>query len=174
MKQYLVKNLTTKEDHLCEMVEMGGFQYYVSPESIKDVRPYIDRWHIEKDQILNQFPNYLTDLSECKLVICTTNPSLDLPQVFDRVEEFAKEAYKEHYPKAEMSFDEKLQRAGGFFVGFEDGYQSSQSTHPFTAQDMVEFGRTCHNDAHSASPKKSFDELLSIWTSHQPIKVYCK
>jgi hypothetical protein len=40
-----------------------------SDEQIKDVRPYIGKLHLEKGCILNIFPTYLTDLSECKLVI---------------------------------------------------------------------------------------------------------
>ena len=50
--------------------------YITSDEEIKDVRPHKGRWHLEKENILNKFPNYLTDLSECKLVIMTTDQDL--------------------------------------------------------------------------------------------------
>jgi len=50
--------------------------YITSDEEIKDVRPHNGKWQLEKGQILNKFPNYLTDLSECKLVILTTDPDL--------------------------------------------------------------------------------------------------
>jgi hypothetical protein len=50
--------------------------YITSDEEIKDVRPHKGKWQLEKGQILNKFPNYLTDLSECKLVIMTTDPDL--------------------------------------------------------------------------------------------------
>ena len=50
--------------------------YITSDEEIKDVRPYKDKWQLEKGQILNKFPNYLTDLSDCKLVIMTTDQDL--------------------------------------------------------------------------------------------------
>jgi hypothetical protein len=50
--------------------------YITSDEDIKDVRPHKGKWQLEKGQILNQFPDYLTDLSECKLVILTTDPQL--------------------------------------------------------------------------------------------------
>ena len=50
--------------------------YITSDEEIKDVRPHKGKWQLEKEQILNKFPNYLTDLSECKLVIMTTDPDL--------------------------------------------------------------------------------------------------
>jgi len=50
--------------------------YITSDEEIKDVRPHDGRWQLETGQILNKFPNYLTDLSECKLVIMTTDQDL--------------------------------------------------------------------------------------------------
>ena len=50
--------------------------YITSDEEIKDVRTHNGKWQLEKGQILNKFPDYLTDLSECKLVILTTDPEL--------------------------------------------------------------------------------------------------
>jgi hypothetical protein len=50
--------------------------YITSDEEIKDVRQHKGKWQIENGQILNKFPNYLTDLSECELVIMTTDPIL--------------------------------------------------------------------------------------------------
>jgi len=50
--------------------------YITNDEEIKDVRPHNGKWQLEKGQILNKFPDYLTDLSECKLVIMTTDQDL--------------------------------------------------------------------------------------------------
>jgi len=50
--------------------------YITSDEEIKDVRPYKGKWQLEQGEILNKFPTYLTDLSECKLVIMTTDQDL--------------------------------------------------------------------------------------------------
>jgi hypothetical protein len=50
--------------------------YITSDEEIRDVRPHKGKWHLEGGNILNKFPNYLTDLSECKLIILTTDPDL--------------------------------------------------------------------------------------------------
>jgi hypothetical protein len=57
--------------------------YITSDEEIRDLRPHKGKWHLEKEQILNKFPNYLTDLSECKLIILTTDPNL----IADGIEE---------------------------------------------------------------------------------------
>jgi hypothetical protein len=50
--------------------------YITSDEEIKDVRLHKGKWQLEQEQILNKFPTYLTDLSECKLVIMTTDQDL--------------------------------------------------------------------------------------------------
>jgi hypothetical protein len=50
--------------------------YITSDEEIKKVKQHKGKWYLEKGKILNWFPNYLTDLSECKLVILTTDQDL--------------------------------------------------------------------------------------------------
>lgn len=50
--------------------------HITSEAKIKNVRPYKGKWHLEKENMLNKFPNYLTDLSECKLIILTTDQDL--------------------------------------------------------------------------------------------------
>ena len=65
--------------HYSPMKEMGDSYQYIyitSDEQIKDVRPYKGKWQLEQGEILNKFPTYLTDLSECKLVVMTTDPQL--------------------------------------------------------------------------------------------------
>ena len=56
--------------------KIGKELFIISDEEIKDVRPHKGKWHLEKENILNKFPDYLTDLSECKLVIMTTDQDL--------------------------------------------------------------------------------------------------
>jgi hypothetical protein len=52
-----------------EITKADNYLLVVDNEYIKDIRPYIDRWHLEKGIMLYKFPTYLTDLSECKLVL---------------------------------------------------------------------------------------------------------
>ena len=72
----------TKRFHLCKEIlpiqdeEQYQNIYITSDEEIKDVRPHKNKWQLEQGQILNKFPTYLTDLSECKLVIMTTDQDL--------------------------------------------------------------------------------------------------
>ena len=72
---YLASNLHLEEGQL---ISPKNYQhiYITSDEEIKDVRPQNGKWQLEKGQILNKFPDYLTDLSECKLVIMTTDQDL--------------------------------------------------------------------------------------------------
>jgi hypothetical protein len=52
-----------------ERIETTHYVLWVSDEQIKDVRLFKDKYHLEKGHIINKFPTYLTDLSECKLII---------------------------------------------------------------------------------------------------------
>lgn len=61
-----------------QLIESIEEALIVSDEQIEDVRPFIGRYHLEKGYIINQFPTYLTDLSECKLIIAH-RPLTDAP-----------------------------------------------------------------------------------------------
>jgi hypothetical protein len=52
-----------------EIIYTDDYALIVSDEGIKDVRPFMGKYHLEKGFIINQFPDYFTDLSECKLII---------------------------------------------------------------------------------------------------------
>jgi hypothetical protein len=67
----ILSPLSTKHEN-----NIGRHIYITSDEEIKDIRPYKGKWQLEQGQILNKFPSYLTDLSECKLVIMTTDQDL--------------------------------------------------------------------------------------------------
>jgi hypothetical protein len=66
----------TKEPYRDYSKQVNQHIYITSDEEIKDVRPHKGKWQLEQEQILNKFPTYLTDLSECKLVIMTTDQEL--------------------------------------------------------------------------------------------------
>jgi hypothetical protein len=65
-----------KEATFGNRIELPLNIYITSDEEIRDLRPHKGKWHLEKEQILNKFPDYLTDLSECKLIILTTDQDL--------------------------------------------------------------------------------------------------
>jgi hypothetical protein len=61
-----------------EIIYTEHYALIVSDEQIKDVRPHKGKYHLEKGYIINQFPDYLTDLSDCKLIIAH-KPLTDAP-----------------------------------------------------------------------------------------------
>jgi hypothetical protein len=61
-----------------EIIYTDDYALIVSDEQIEDVRPHKGKFHLEKGLIINQFPTYLTDLTECKLIIAH-RPLTDAP-----------------------------------------------------------------------------------------------
>ena len=117
MKKYKLINTTTKEEHLCDKVTIDGFDYYVSDEKYAVGENCIGEdeggLRIHKCVILN---NCLA--IGCKKVIATNNPNIDIPKVVNKVEKLAKEQWG------------NVHRTG--ILGFIDGYNKSQETHPFS------------------------------------------
>jgi hypothetical protein len=97
--------------------------YITSDEEIKDVRPHKGKWQLEQEQILNKFPTYLTDLSECKLVIMTTDPDLIKDGVQPIDNEFLEWFVKN--PSCEEVEVEKLKCTGQCWKFIESDYKKT-------------------------------------------------
>jgi len=52
-----------------EIIYTDDYALIVSDKHIKDVRPFMGQYHLEGGLTINKFPNYLTDLDACKLII---------------------------------------------------------------------------------------------------------
>ena len=61
-------------------VKPNQFVWVDKDTKIKDVRPYVGKWHLEKGVTINKFPKYFTDLSECELIVAAS-PELNLDGV---------------------------------------------------------------------------------------------
>lgn len=85
-------------------------------KSIKLVR---GDWHIEKELIINQFPDYLTDLDDCKKILYTINFSIDkdIPMIVvkDEVEDLAVKWFKEKRP----NFTVNERSVNGYIAGYK-------------------------------------------------------
>ena len=162
--KYKLINRQTGQETICDKVTIDGFDYYVSDEIIKDVRPYNGEWQIEKGYILNKLPTYLTDLSECRLVIATNNLNIDIPQILEEPNETLI-----HQIAADLGY---RMLPDDLEEGIKAGYKESQETHPFSEDDMVEFGKYAHNDAFSLSNVKTFKELFQLWKEQRIKTVY--
>lgn len=58
-------------------IKPNQFVWVDKDTEIKDVRSFKNKWHLEKRLIINKFPTYLTDLSECELIVAAS-PELNL------------------------------------------------------------------------------------------------
>lgn len=112
--KYLIKNITSGEETICEKVVVDGFEYYIKS----------------------------TESGNCIELkkIATNNSSLDLPMVVDEVGELAINDTNDcpYYqsPNSDNGYYDHVE-------GFRSGYQKAKETFEYTKDDMVEFGLFC-------------------------------
>lgn len=149
----------------------------VSDKIIKDVRPYYGKYHIEKMSIINKFPNYLTDLSECKLIIAGIPelPSIDFSALSE--EDCKKIGWVD---VRELSYRYAEENAGGDtdveVCAYLEGFLKAQSLNDkkFTEEDMCSMfmaGRDMIDDTTFAF-KNSSDALKRLKKSISKPKVF--
>jgi len=130
---YRLINRQTKEEYLCEKVVIDRFDYYVSDTYINKLNPD-DKYHtiVENSRRVVQYSKHIQ--SKDIVVICTNNPNIDIPKVVNEVNERGK--------KYALQYCDEIET--GIFInrkqGFIEGYTHSQSTHPNSDEDMIEFG----------------------------------
>lgn len=173
--KYKLINIKTKEETLCEKVTSEGYDYYVN--------------NTNKVQIAS--------MSVLDFTVATTNPNSDLPKV---IEEFNldkqlgewkyKLGLKEAKEKADEKFENgyavnsvthKISHRFGYVYGVKEAEKrlvpiiielKSQSTYPFTEQDMIDFGLFCAEFVISDKEDKTKKELLDIWKDEQTKIIY--
>lgn len=126
--KYRLINIETKEEHLCEKVTKGDFDYHVSYEEITNYC-----WVWSDSSVLPLFIDgevlnvEMLDLNQWRKVIATTNPNFDIPKIVDEVVHFANEIHQE------SEYDK------GRWYGRIEGYNKAKETHFFSEEDMIEF-----------------------------------
>ena len=115
-----------------EIVYTDDYALIVSDEQIEDVRPFIGRYHLEKGLIINQFPTYLTDLSECKLIIAH-RPLTDAPilEGVPLLPEFKKEDDVVELALRTYPFGNSERNA------LITGYNKAKETYKYTEEDLI-------------------------------------
>jgi len=112
-------------------IPMEGYYLIVSDE-----KPKKGDWHLEKELVVNKFPTYLTDLSECKKIIGIESKAADkYPELpfFDAAWEENVEKLAEEYVD-DNSGDKWIDR--GLRDGFVYGYNAAKAKYGFTCEDM--------------------------------------
>ena len=121
-----------------EIVYTDDYALIVSDEQIEDVRPFIGRYHLEKGNMIYQFPTYLTDLTYCKLIIAH-RPLKDAPilEGVSLLREFGQE------DDVEKIAD--VLKVGSTYRDYEHlvkrgiiiGYNKAKETYKYTEEDVI-------------------------------------
>lgn len=175
MNKYKLINLNTKEEQLCDKVTAeDGFCYYVS-----EGEPFAYAYIKHKNEVIKV--NRIGETSgavyhdkgfnyshECQKVVATNNSNIDIPMVIDAVQVFAETKVPD-----------------GFRTIWKSGYNKSQKTHPFSEENMIDFGEWLNKNASRNSTgtwqyfgnnfyTKTTKELFQLWKEQQPKIVYYK
>jgi len=126
-----------------KLIKTDNYLLVVSDEYIKDVRPFMGRWHLEDNQTLNKFPTYLTDLSACKLIIAhlplNGSPILegvDLLPPYSRHQEDGIELLIP-FPEYHCRDGREIKTwMDGWEEGHKEGYQIAREKYKYTEYDM--------------------------------------
>jgi hypothetical protein len=128
-----------------KIIYTDNYALIVSDEHIKDVRPFMGKYHLEDGLTINKFPDYLTDLGACKLIIAhrplTDAPILKgvplLPEFIqdDDVEELAKDKFP--YLGSEQVKSDQNRHTDTLRHGFKTGYNKAKETYKYTEEDLI-------------------------------------
>lgn len=144
MQTYKLINNKTKEETICSLVTIDGFDYYISDTK----NPTIDGelYHCGNKgkgiDVGNGIPEQVLTISkytkdrnlckDCKLVIATNNLNLDIPKVIDEVDNIIKNAF---YDK-KGDFKRSTIGADDWINGLKLGYNKAKETYQFTEEDI--------------------------------------
>jgi hypothetical protein len=157
-----------------ELIKTEDYLLVVSDEVIEDVRPYVGRYHLEKGNMIHQFPTYLTDLTYCKLIIAhlplNEAPYLDgvdvLPEIEGDLHIYDAIGYagSEGHPDPQAFSDRQM----ALFQGYADGYEKAKETYKYTFEDMMKCwnkgamdGRALKDEVHNDVIAFNFIKSLS-------------
>ena len=115
-----------------EIIYTDDYALIVSDEHIKDVRPHKGKYHLEDGLTINKFPDYLTDLGACKLIIAhrplTNAPILEgvplLPE-FSQEDDVVELALRT-YPFGNSERNALI-----------TGYNKAKETYKYTEDDLI-------------------------------------
>ena len=145
-------------EHLCDKVTIDGFDYYITEEAFE-----VGEVNVPSD--FNKVSDLsITDISDLDVVndkyngykklIATNNPYLNVPQIVD---------------EKKVDWDLLYQQNGIAFQGeskkllFRKGYIQSQNTHPFNAEDMIDFAKWRLTYEKKYPNNNTTKKLLDIW-----------
>lgn len=130
MQTYKLINNTTKEETICSLVTIGGFDYYVEDREPTASHALLDNCYYIFDNKL--YKRKYSHHVDCKLVLCTNNSNIDIPKVIDEVNIIIKNAF---YDK-KGDFKRSTIGADDWINGLKLGYNKAKETYQFTEEDI--------------------------------------
>ena len=114
-----------------EIIYTDDYALIVSDEHIKDVRPHKGKYHLEDGLTINKFPDYLTDLGACKLIIAH-RPLTDAPilEGVPLLPEFSQEDAVVELALRTYPFGNSERNA------LITGYNKAKETYKYTEEDL--------------------------------------
>jgi len=115
-----------------EIIYTDDYALIVSDEHIKDVRPHKGKYHLEDGLTINKFPDYLTDLGACKLIIAH-RPLTDAPilEGVPLLPELSKEDDVAELALRTYPFGNSERNA------LITGYNKAKETYKYTEDDLI-------------------------------------
>lgn len=152
--KYKLINTKTNEETICGKVVVDCFDYYVRTSHVENC------WVItDSDKLVKVDKNNYEAWHEfnCKKVIATNNPNIDIPKVVNETERLA---YNIAFKFIGTDFNQ-VKYLQSLIV---EGYNKCLETHPNSDEDIKDFGYFCvKHYKEKVLPKKSFEELLQLW-----------
>ena len=114
-----------------EIIYTEDYALILSDEHIKDVRPHKGKYHLEDGLTINKFPDYLTDLGACKLIIAH-RPLTDAPilEGVPLLSEFSQEDDVVELALRTYPFGNSERNA------LITGYNKAKETYKYTEEDL--------------------------------------
>jgi len=172
MQKFKLINNKTKEETTCKLVTIDGFNYYISDNPIKALTKLTFK-NVPKNYVYNKSMG-IRDLRykhneqiDDKLIICTNNPNIDIPQVIEENTIIVNnaESLKEDCPNGEFQVRK---------VYFLKGYNKAKETYKYTEEDLISFAYFYFIEEFNSTMQssKSTEKLLSMWKEQQITTIF--
>jgi hypothetical protein len=154
-----------------EIIYTDDYALIVSDEHIKDVRPHKGKYHLEDGLTINKFPNYLTDLGACKLIIAH-RPLTDAPilEGVPLLPEFSKEDDVVELALRTYPFGNSERNA------LITGYNKAKETYKYTEEDLTAVWNIAFNEGVSLDDEindpVSFKDVIKSLQQHKRPKYF--
>jgi hypothetical protein len=157
-----------------EIIYTDDYALIVSDEHIKDVRPHKGKYHLEDGLTINKFPDYLTDLGACKLIIAH-RPLTDAPilEGVPLLSEFSQEDDVVELALRTYPFGNSERNA------LITGYNKAKETYKYTEDDLIAVWNVAFEEGVSLDdeindPVSFKDVIQSLQQPKRPEYFECK